>query len=142
MEFYSNSNCYALIYNFTSCKDDEDIDENGWIKTYPNTENYHHSTLRMQKVNSIIQQGKKWYIHIKNSESVFNRNFGDESSPEVEICNSDEYIKNISGTVKVSGSMQFVYLKVPKESQLTASTYHYKLTITNIEAINNKMRKA
>lgn len=38
--------------------------------------------------------------------------------------------------------MQFVYLKVPKESQLTASTYHYKLTITNIEAINNKMRKA
>lgn len=25
---------------FTSCKDDEDIDENGWIKIYPESENY------------------------------------------------------------------------------------------------------
>lgn len=128
---------------FTSCKDDEDIDENGWIKTYPNTENYHPFDIKDAEGELYYSnKEKKWYIHIKNSESVFNRNFGDESSPEVEICNSDEYIKNISGTVKVSGSMQFVYLKVPKESQLTASTYHYKLTITNIEAINNKMRKA
>ena len=25
---------------FTSCKDEEDIDENGWIKTYPSEEDY------------------------------------------------------------------------------------------------------
>lgn len=128
---------------FISCKDDEDIAENGWIKTYPNTENYHPFDIKDAEGELYYSnEEKKWYIHIKNSESVFNRNFGDESSPEVEICNSEEYIKNISGTVKVSGSMQFVYLKVPKESQLTTSTYHYKLTITNIEAINNKMQKA
>lgn len=133
------------LATFTSCKDkdEEYIDENGWIKTYPNTENYQPFDIKDAEGELYYSnEEKKWYIHIKNRESVFNRSFGDESSPEVEICNSDEYIKNITGTVKVSGSMQFEYLIIPKDSKLTTSTYHYKLTISDIEAINNKMRKA
>lgn len=130
------------LATFTSCKDkdEEYIDENGWIKTYPNTENYQPFDIKDAEGELYYSnEGKKWYIHIKNRERVFNRNFGDESGPEVEICNSDEYIKNITGTVKVSGSMQFEYLIIPKDSKLTTSTYHYKLTISDIE--NTKWQK-
>ena len=126
------------LATFTSCKEEEEeIDENGWVKTYPKSENYDKFTVT--NINGEIKFNKKLnkYEFIPDNTKDFRQKeliWGDEGGDRLFIIieNNSKEIGNHLGKITISGIAQFKYAKVPKgENPFGLFDYYYSLKIDN-----------
>lgn len=133
---------------FTSCKDDEDIDENGWIKIYPESENY--DKFSVTNISGEIKFNKdinKYEFIPDNSKDIREQDlvWGDCGGQRmiVVITNKEKDFKEKIGKVIISGTVQFQYKKIPNNDNVFGvSDFYYSLNITsiNIESLSNHTR--
>ena len=123
---------------FTSCKDDEDIDENGWIKIYPESENY--DKFSVTNISGEIKFNKdinKYEFIPDNSKDIREQDlvWGDCGGQRmiVVITNKEKDFKEKIGKVIISGTVQFQYEEIPnKDNIFGVSDLYYNLNITSI----------
>ena len=128
---------------FTSCKDEEDIDENGWIKTYPSEEDYKPFNITDVMGEIKYDETTKTYRFIPNNTyDIYPYELGWEGSGIViSLSNSKEELKDNLGKCTISGVIEFKYLTYPKgKNPMGISIRHYSLKITSFNTNKAKIR--
>lgn len=126
------------LTTFTSCKDEEEIDENGWVKTYPKSENYEQFTVTSITGEIRFNQELNKYEFVPdNSKDIREEelSWGDCGGQRmfVVINNRENDFKDFIGKVTISGKVQFLYEKVPnRDNYFGEGDFYYSLNITSI----------
>lgn len=121
-----------------SCQDEEDLNEYGWIKTYPESENY--DTFSVTNISGEIVFSKelnKYVFKPDNTKDIRKKNlaWGDCGGDRmfVIITNKENDLKEKEGKVLISGNVQFQYLAIPNEDNIFGNgDFIYNLDITSI----------
>lgn len=126
------------LATFTSCKDEEEeIDENGWVKTYPESENYDKFTVtNITGEIRFSQELNKYEFVPDNSKDIREKelSWGPCGGQRmfVVINNKEKDFKDLIGKVTISGNVQFLYEKVPnRDNYFGEGDFYYSLDITS-----------
>lgn len=134
------------LATYTSCKDhEEEFDEEGWVITYPKTENYDEFDVTNISGEIIFDDKKQKYLFSPDNPMDIRKyglSEGDDGGESLSICleNDSEKLKEYVGKVTISGIARLKYAATSKHNNhvINFVCYHYSLKITSFSS--NKTR--
>jgi hypothetical protein len=141
-------NIFAMIIailslaTFAACKEEEDIDMYGWVKSYPDKENY--TPYEITNISGVIKydETKTSYIFVPNdTKDIYPYELGFEGQGLVVLINDNDNpskIQEHTGQCCIDGTIQFQYLTTPKgDNPFGIYRRYYSLKITIFKTISN-----